>query len=158
MKKNNNGQKFILIEHGEKSKREVIEEYMNFSITSKNSKAKQDDLNFLDCLANDKNYTVLYRKQAFYHSQKVKHGGKLRKPIFISKIVRWESREKKIPIKEANGEWGIMKLYRLADDFVVELKPYPHLQLETIKKEFYLVSTALKKFNELLNSNNPFNQ
>jgi len=158
MKKNNNGQKLILIEHGEKSKREVIEEYMNFSITSKNSKAKQNDLNFLESLSSDRNYGVLYRKQAFYHSQKVRCDGKLRSPIFISEIVRWKSGEKKIPIKEANGDWGIVKLYRLADDFVVELKPYPHLELETIKKEFHLVSTALKKFDELLNSNNPFNQ
>lgn len=157
MKKNNNGQKLILIEYGEKSKREVIEEYMNFSITSKNSKGKQVDLNFLENLPADRNYSVLYRKQAFYKSQKVKHNGKLKKPVFISEVVRWESKEKRIPIKEANGDWGIVKLYRLGDDFVVELKPYPHLELETIKKEFHLVSTALKKFNEILNSNNPFN-
>ena len=157
MKKNNNGQKFILIEYGEKSKRDVIEEYLNFSITSKNSKAKQNDLNFLESLAS-RNYGVLYRKQAFYHSQKVRYDGKLREPIFISEVVRWRSSEKKVHIKETNSEWGIVKLYRLADDFVVELKPYPHLQLETIRKESKLVSTALKKFEELLNSNNPFNQ
>ncbi|MFX0183356.1 MAG: hypothetical protein ACFE95_09780 [Candidatus Hodarchaeota archaeon] len=156
MKRNTNGQKFILIKYGGKSKRDVIEEYLNFSITSKNSEGKKTDLNLLENLPADRNYEILYRKQAFYRSQKVRWDGKLRKPIFISEVTKWKSGEKKIHIKEADGEWGIIKLYRLENKFIVELKPFPHLsQIDIIRKEFNLVSTALKEFNKMLD--NPFN-